>query len=146
MVVFFGVMNNTDPKKDLGLQKTPLQLLPPEAMRASAVVLGLGAKKYGEWNWRQTQGVETMTYVGAIRRHLDAVVDGEDLDPESGESHIAHIVASGMILLDAKFHNKLIDNRPPTSHATIPTEKLKEKPIPKALVKTHDFIRKEVQY
>ena len=109
-------MKNTDPKKDLGALKTPLQLLPPEAMRASAVVLGLGASKYGEWNWRQTQGVETMTYVGAIRRHLDAVVDGEDLDPESGESHIAHIVASGMILLDAKFHNKLIDNRPPTSN------------------------------
>ena len=104
---------SNDPKGREGKKKTPLQLLPPEAMRAGAQVLKLGASKYGEWNWRTSEGVEAMTYVGAIRRHLDAFVEGVEIDEESGESHIAHILAGAMILLDAKKAGKLIDNRPP---------------------------------
>jgi hypothetical protein len=70
----------------------------------------LGAEKYGPYNWRKT-GVCASTYVSAIMRHLNAWRDGEDLDPESGISHIAHIATSCNILLDAGHCGTLQDDR-----------------------------------
>jgi hypothetical protein len=70
----------------------------------------LGADKYGPWNWRET-GVCASTYVNAIMRHLNAWRDGEDLDPESGFSHLAHIACSCNILMDAAAVGKLQDDR-----------------------------------
>lgn len=95
-----------DPKKSIGDTKCPLQLLPPVALEHTAWVQGLGAKKYGPWNWRKT-GVVRSTYMGAIMRHLFAIAKGEWLDPESGKPHVAHIAASCNILMDADAHNKL---------------------------------------
>jgi hypothetical protein len=106
-----------DPKGAAGALKTPLHLIPPVAAAAAARVHALGAKKYGLWNFRLNQ-VCTTTYIAAIKRHLDAFLDGEDLDPESGESHIAHIIASGNILIDAANHGTLVDDRPPRKPTT----------------------------
>lgn len=103
---------NNDPKGEAGAKKVQLQLIPPFASAEVAKVHALGATKYGAWNWRENR-VELMTYVGAIRRHLDALVDGEDNDPESGVSHLAHIGASCNIVLDAGDFGTLVDNRPP---------------------------------
>jgi hypothetical protein len=79
----------------------------------------LGADKYGPWNWRET-GVCASTYVNAIMRHLNAWRDGEDLDPESGFSHLAHIACSCNILMDAAAVGKLQDdrNKRPTNDET----------------------------
>ena len=71
-----------DPKRDAGMKKAPLHLLPTVALRVLAAVLGLGAKKYGEWNWRESEGVRVSTYKGAIMRHLFSVCEGEWTDPE----------------------------------------------------------------
>lgn len=101
-----------DPKKQNGDKKDPMQLLPTEPLRKMARVMGLGRDKYGEYNWRHSDGVEAMTYVGAIRRHLDQFIDGEDVDAESGESHLAHIMATCAILIDAERVGNLRDNRP----------------------------------
>ena len=79
-------------------------------MEQTAWVHKLGAEKYGPFNWRET-GVCATTYVAAIMRHLNAWRDGEDLDPESGISHIAHVACSCNILLDAKHCNTLQDDR-----------------------------------
>jgi len=102
---------SADPKGAAGALKAPLQLLPPFPMEQLAWVHKLGADKYGSWNWRENK-VEAMTYVGAIRRHLDAFVEGENQDPESKRSHLAHIMASCAILMDAEDQGQLIDNRP----------------------------------
>ncbi len=99
-----------DPKGAVGATKTPLGLIPPHAMEQTAWVHKLGADKYGPWNWRET-GVCASTYVNAILRHLNAWRDGEDLDPESGISHLAHIACSANILMDAEYCNKLQDDR-----------------------------------
>ena len=101
-----------DPKKQAGDLKDPLHLLPTVAMRQTAHVLALGAAKYGVYNWRESEGVKASTYAAAIMRHLTQFMDGEDVDEESGRSHLAHIMATCSILLDADRVGKLIDDRP----------------------------------
>jgi hypothetical protein len=75
------------------------------------LVLEGGAEKYGIFNWRN-EPISITTYVGAIRRHVNAILDGEDIDPESGRPHWAHIAASAGIAMDAKAIGNLIDDRP----------------------------------
>lgn len=99
-----------DPKGEAGAKKAPMWLLPPVALEQTAWVHKLGNDKYGPFNWRKT-GVCATTYVSAIMRHLNAWRDGEDLDPESGISHIAHIATSCNILLDAAACGTLQDDR-----------------------------------
>lgn len=108
---------HNDPKGAAGALKTPLGLIPPSAMEQTAWVHGLGAEKYGAWNWRET-GVCASTYVNAIMRHLNAWRDGEDVDPESGITHLAHIAASCNILMDAHFCGTMQDDRNTTAPAT----------------------------
>lgn len=99
-----------DPKGEAGKDKCPLWLIPPQPLEEAAFVHSLGAKKYGAWNWRQNK-VCASTYISAIMRHLNAWREGEDLDPESGRSHLAHIVAGCFILMDAALFGNLIDDR-----------------------------------
>ncbi len=100
-----------DPKSILAIQKPQLQLIPPILNTETAKALKCGADKYGLWNWRENK-VEIMTYLGAMRRHIDAVIDGEDIDPESGAHHLGHVAAGCAIVLDAGRHGMLVDNRP----------------------------------
>ena len=100
-----------DPKGEAGAKKPQLQLIPPVLGVETAKALVNGAK-YGPWNWRHTP-VEMMTYLGAMKRHIDALIDGEDIDPESGAHHLGHVAAGCGIVLDARKHGTLVDNRPP---------------------------------
>ncbi len=100
-----------DPKGEAGSKKAPMWLLPPSALEAVAWVHKLGADKYGAWNWRKTR-VKASTYISAIIRHLKLGFErGEDVDVESGQSHLAHISACCNILMDAKKHGCLDDDR-----------------------------------
>jgi hypothetical protein len=101
-----------DPKQAAGALKDPLHLMPTCAIREAAKVLKTGADKYGVYNWRESDGLEAMTYVSALLRHTTQYIDGEDQDAESGLSHLAHIIATCSILLDADRVGKLMDNRP----------------------------------
>lgn len=111
-----------DPKKAAGDLKDPLHLLPTVAMRQTAHVLKLGADKYGVYNWRESDGVKATTYTAAIMRHLLQFTDGEDVDEESGRPHLAHIMATCSILLDAEQSGKLIDDRPKAKKQVEPWE------------------------
>ncbi len=102
---------SADPKGAAGKLKPQLQLIPPALNVEVAKALSLGAEKYGPWNWRENK-VEIMTYLGAIRRHLDCIIEREDIDPESGAHHLGHIAAGCAIVLDATKHGTLVDNRP----------------------------------
>ena len=114
---------HNDPKGAAGALKAPLGLIPPYAMDQTAWVHRLGSQKYGPFNWRDT-GVCASTYVNAIMRHLNAWRDGEDLDPESGISHLAHIACSCNIMMDADYCGKLQDDRNKVSNRNQQTEKL----------------------
>jgi len=112
---------STNPKDLLGRLKPPLHLIPPAAEIAEAVVMGLGAKKYGgPYNWR-TSHVRATVYVAAAKRHIAQWLDGQDDDAESGVSHLAHARACLGILLDALATGHLVDDRPPpgAAHALI---------------------------
>lgn len=102
---------DTNPKTAFGVQKTPLHLIPAPALLAEAEVFGLGAKKYGAYNWRE-HSVSASVYVAAALRHLLAWQERQDTDAESGQSHLAHVRACMGILLDAGHHGKLNDDRP----------------------------------
>lgn len=99
-----------DPKGEAGRLKCPLHLLPPVGMEEAAWAHLLGAEKYGAWNWRDTK-VRASVYVAAAMRHLNAWRDGQDNDHESGRSHLGHAMACFNIILDAKAHGTLIDDR-----------------------------------
>lgn len=84
-----GVRKDTD--------KAPLALIPPEALIAEAYVWGLGAEKYGQWNFRQ--GMSYTRIISSLLRHATAISMGEDTDPESGQPHAAHIRANAAMLI-----------------------------------------------
>ena len=107
-----GGGDGENPKDRLGARKPPLQLIPPAAELLESSVMALGARKYGPFNWRSTN-VKASVYVAAARRHLLQWFDGQDDDPESGVSHLAHARACLGILLDALATGHLIDDRPP---------------------------------
>jgi len=100
-----------DPKGEAGKTKAQLQLIPPVFNSQVAKALACGAAKYGPWNWREHK-VEMMTYLGAMKRHIDQVIEREDIDSESQAHHLGHVAAGCAIVLDAMQHGTLIDNRP----------------------------------
>lgn len=58
-------------------------------------VLELGAKKYSAGNFKH---VEPVRYVDAFLRHWYAYQSGEELDLESGKSHLHHMICCLMFL------------------------------------------------
>lgn len=77
---------NEGTKHDQG--KLRMDLIPPEAERALAEVLTYGANKYEDRNWEK--GIKYSRIYAALRRHLLAWVEGEEIDPESKLSHLSH--------------------------------------------------------
>jgi hypothetical protein len=90
--------------------KAPLEYLVTEVWPEDARVHKSGADKYGKSNWLVDK-ILASTYKGAMLRHLKAWAEGEDLDPESGESHLTHIRACCAIVRSAEMHGTLIDDR-----------------------------------
>jgi hypothetical protein len=105
-----------NPKQARGDKKLPLHRVPPSLMLYAAMAFGTGAEKYGSFNWRELP-VETATYYSAALRHLFAWFDGEDFDPDSGNPHLAHAIASLAVLVDAIESGRVVDNRPTTGPA-----------------------------
>jgi hypothetical protein len=77
--------------------KPPMDLLDRHALEQIARVLAFGAGKYDRHNWRG--GIRYSRLLAAALRHLHAFNDGEDKDPETGLSHIAHAGCCVMFLL-----------------------------------------------
>lgn len=100
-----------NPKDAIGRARVNLHLIPPSANILEARVLELGAKKYGAYNWRAAE-VSGSVYISAMLRHLYRYMDGEDNDPESGQSHLAHIRANTAIMIDALSLGRFNDDRP----------------------------------
>lgn len=108
-----AVFNTAEnPKTLIGKTKPSLvSVIPTASFLHLGQVMQLGANKYGPFNWR-VKPVPADVYVDAAMRHLLSWFDGEDIDPESGMSHLGHMMACGAILIDAMENGMLKDNRP----------------------------------
>lgn len=63
-------------------------LIPTGALAELARVYGHGASKYSADNWRL--GYPYSWAISAMYRHIEAFRAGEEIDKESGLSHLAH--------------------------------------------------------
>lgn len=96
--------------------KLPLHLLSTEALNQTAAVLKFGAQKYAEHNWRK--GFAWSRPLAAAMRHITAFNAGEDKDPESGLSHLAHAACCIMFLLEFEKTHPHLDDRYKPVHKT----------------------------
>lgn len=109
----FGPLSDdalVNPKKAAGALKAPMHNAPPLAIIQLENVLAGGAYKYGYMNYRKSR-IDAQTYIGAIQRHFMKWIDGVDIDSESGQNELAHIMACCAILIDCTATGNLIDNR-----------------------------------
>lgn len=110
---------STNPKDAIGSHKLPLHLWPAEATALGCLSMLEGDEKYGRNNMIAGDGVICSIYVDAAMRHLQAFFSGEDfapdvVDPETGEplmDHLGSVLACAAILVKARAHGKLIDDR-----------------------------------
>ena len=94
-----GISNDQSAKADKG--KLELSLVNPQLVKAVAEVRMYGTEKYGDSeNWRK---VEPKRYVDALYRHLLAYIEGNEVDEESGLSHLAHMACNLSFLLDKEY-------------------------------------------
>ena len=99
--------NNQAAKADKG--KLRLTLVNPQLVEEVAKVRMYGTEKYSDPdNWKN---VEPQRYKDALYRHLNAYLKGEEQDPESGLSHLAHMAGNISFLLDADYQRRWQDER-----------------------------------
>ncbi len=70
------------------MEKPRWDLLPLAEVEEIVQVLTFGAQKYEAHNWKR--GARWGRYFAALQRHLVAWWLGEEKDPETGFSHLAH--------------------------------------------------------
>jgi hypothetical protein len=119
-------IKDTNPKDVLGVKKAPMSTVPGPVLMELGVAMLEGASKYGRHNFRVI-GVRASVYYDATMRHLMSWFEGEDLDPDSGLSHITKAIASLVVLRDAMMRGNWNDDRPPHTGAgwmTILNEKV----------------------
>ncbi len=107
-------VNDTAIKKDAG--KTLFHLIPWDAFEQVAKVMTINAKpigKYDEHNWAKNGGLEYSRPYNALMRHMTAWWAGEENDPETGLSHLAHACCNVLFLLAYRIRGmNERDNRP----------------------------------
>lgn len=105
---------SSNPKDMVGIRKAPMSTVSGAVMAEVGVAMLEGACKYGRHNYRAV-GVSAAVYYDATMRHLMGWWEGEDIDPDSGLSHITKAIASLMVLRDAMIQSMFTDDRPPRS-------------------------------
>lgn len=116
--------NDVNPKDRLGIKKVPLALLPLSGQVVQAMAHHIGKEKYGTYNWRE-RAVQMTIYLEAAKRHIELMLTGEDMDPDSyvdipnpdGSATRVHVPHSGCVMAcmaiieDARAAGCLIDDR-----------------------------------
>lgn len=102
---------STNPKDAIGSVKLPLHLWPAEASALGCLGMLEGRCKYGRNNYISGDGVIASIYIDAAKRHLDAWFAGEEFAPDTGTPHLANALATIAIVVKARAHGKLIDDR-----------------------------------
>jgi len=107
------VRKDTNPKDAVGTRKwRQFMVVPRQVLWEIGVGMLEGALKYGRHNYRAS-GVRASVYVDAAIGHLDQFVEGEDVDRDSGLSHVTKAICSLVVLRDAMMNGFWEDDRPP---------------------------------
>lgn len=72
--------------------KADLSLIPLSTLEDEARVWMYGEAKYKRFNWMK--GMAWSIPLACALRHLAAWQNGEDIDPESGQPHLAHAMCN----------------------------------------------------
>lgn len=115
---------NGEARKSIESASKPrLELVPWAAVTEIAEVLTFGAEKYDANNW--CRGARWGRYFAALCRHIFAWWSGEERDPETGKSHLAHAGCCLFFLMEYQRNNwgtddrfKGPDNQPFVKHDT----------------------------
>lgn len=110
---------DTNPKDSVGIRKAPLSTVPMNVVAEAGVAMLEGALKYGRHNYR-AMGIRESVYFDGTMRHLLAYWEGEDIDPDSGVSHLTKAIASLLVWRDAQMNGNATDDRPPKAKAFYP--------------------------
>ncbi len=79
-------------------EKPMMALVPSKAILEVGKLMSFGAKKYAAHNW--LGGIAYLRLASAALRHLLAWISGEEKDPESELSHLAHCACCILMLLE----------------------------------------------
>ena len=94
--------------------KPKWSLVPQSALIPMVKVLEFGAIKYKPDNWKK--GLSVVEMCESMKRHLDAFMEGENNDPESGLSHIGHLQSNAMFLAWMMENRPDMDDRNKTNY------------------------------
>lgn len=89
--------------------KPRMDLIDACAAEELAKVLTFGAQKYAAHNWRK--GIKLSRLIAASFRHLVAIMRGENVDPETGLAHAAHLMCCAMFMVWTMKHLPAMDDR-----------------------------------
>ncbi len=120
--------NENGMKADSG--KVPLGLIDPYALTQIGWVLMHGADKYGAHNWRG--GISYSRLIDASLRHLTAINAGENIDPETGLPHSAHLACCAIFLTwMMQFRPDMDDRWPAVDWAAVSGANVQQAAAPK---------------
>ena len=98
-------------------EKPKMNLLPPKAIVEISKVLTFGAEKYDAENWRKLDDLQNRYTAGALR-HIFAHMDGEELDPETNLSHLAHAMCCLLFKLEIELEERIKETELRESNTT----------------------------
>lgn len=110
--ITLGEVKDTNPKDAIGIAKVPVTPISGPVLMEVGLAMMEGALKYGRHNFREA-GVRASVYVDAFNRHIWAWWEGEDIDPDSGVSHLSKAIACLNVLRDSMIRENWVDDRPP---------------------------------
>lgn len=95
-----GVDNAEGAARRFNQDKVAYHMMPPYALEQVCRVFMMGREKYDEDNWRTGEGLSRIGCYNSLQRHVQAWLAGEDLDPESHLSHMAHAAWNALAIME----------------------------------------------
>jgi hypothetical protein len=90
--------------------KTDWAILPIGASEEIIKVFKFGEAKYSRGNYLDGNGLEYSRVLNSLLRHIHAFMRGEDSDPETGISHMAHAGCNIYMLLTYELNKQKFNN------------------------------------
>ncbi len=101
----------TNPKDALATKKFPMHCVSCAVLAEMGLGMMEGGRKYGTHNYRE-KGVRASVYFDAAIRHLYQWWEGEDIDSDSGLSHVTKALTTLCVLRDGQLMGNVVDDRP----------------------------------